>query len=366
MKRKTSIPPVDYQAFSKRVHESVRRDRIPVGGSLDLTSRCNLRCVHCYVRDTDPSGELGTGEIKRILDELAEAGCLWMLFTGGEPLLRSDFRELYGYAKQKGFLVNLFTNATLVTPDLADFLGGWPPFSIEISIYGATRDTYEKVTGVKGSFDKCMAGIELLHRHGLPLKLKSMILTLNQHELTDMMEMAAKFGAEFRYDPNIHGRVDGSSSPVSFRLSPEEVLQLDFIDRRRIGALKKYVDYCKQYDRDDVHAFHCGAGIDSFHIDAEGRLCLCMLARRESFDLRQGSFMEGWNGLIREMRYRENDREYACGACELLEMCGQCPGWGEVENGDQLKGADFLCRLAHLRQEAYESLSEWDEDKSSK
>jgi len=355
------IAVVDYKAFSKRVHEAVRRDRIPVGGSIDLTSRCNLKCVHCYVRDSRPEHELTTDEIKRILDELVEAGCLWLLLTGGEPMVRRDFPEILRYAKQKGFIVNLFTNATLVDDEMADYLKEWSPFSVEVSIYGATRETYEKVTGVPGSFDKCIAGLLRMHDRGTPLRLKSMVLTVNRHELDAMMDLAARFDAEFRYDANIHGRIDGSDSPVSYRLTPEEILELDFVDRRRISAVKKYVDYCKRFPPDEVHAFTCGAGIDSFHIDSQGRLCLCMLVRQQSYDLRHGHFAEGWNGFIRDMRYAKAERPYTCGSCEIRELCGQCPGWGEIEQGDQLEAAEFLCRLAHLRQEAYEKEPEWRE-----
>src|SRR5439155_23363128 len=109
----------------------------------------------------------------RILDELANTGCLWMLYTGGEIFARRDFLEIYGYAKRKGFLITLFTNGTLITARVADILAVARPFSIEITLYGRTRETYEQLTGIPGSFDKCMRGIDLLLERGLPLKLKT-------------------------------------------------------------------------------------------------------------------------------------------------------------------------------------------------
>ncbi len=346
-----AIPSVNYASFSKRLHETVSRNRIPIGGSIDVTSRCNLRCVHCYVRDSD-RGMSGSG-IKRILDDIAAAGCLWLLLTGGEPLLRPDFEELYLYAKNKGFLISLFTNATLVTPQKAQMLGEWRPFAIEITVYGATRETYEKVTGVDGSYDRFREGMELLYQQKLPLRLKSMLISINQGELEKMMEMARRIGAEFRYDANIHSHVDGSQAPCEYRLTPEEIIAMDRTDTRRIGALKQLVDYNKQFSGKGTTIYSCGAGLNSFHIDARGRLCPCMLARKETYDLLAGSFTEGWQEFMSKIRFRKVSEGYKCAGCKLYYLCGQCPGWGEIENGAAEQASDFLCRLAKLRAEAY-------------
>ncbi len=156
--------------------------RVPIQGTMDLTWRCNLACPHCYNRlpsdDRDAMRtELTYEEHCRIMDELSDAGCLWLLFTGGECLLREDFRSIYLYAKQKGFLITIFTNGTLITPELADFLKDWPPLDIEITLYGRTRETYEKVTATPGSYDRCMAAIRLLMERNLPLSLKTLLLT---------------------------------------------------------------------------------------------------------------------------------------------------------------------------------------------
>ena len=126
--------------------------------------------------------ELSTDELRRIIDEIADAGCLWLLFTGGEIFARKDFLEIYTHAKQRGLLISLFTNGTQVTPAIADYLAVWRPFAIEITLYGRTRETYERLTGVPGSFDRCMRGIRLLKERGLPLKLKSVAVTINRHE----------------------------------------------------------------------------------------------------------------------------------------------------------------------------------------
>src|SRR4029077_13124080 len=150
-----------------------------------------LVCAHCY--NNLPMGdrqaqiaELSTDEHRRILDEMAAAGSLWLLYTGGEIFARKDFLEIYTHAKRNGFIVTLFTNGTLITEKVADYLTEYRPFAVEITLYGRTRETYERLTGVPGSFDQCMRGIALVLERGLPLTLKTVAVTLNKHEVWDM------------------------------------------------------------------------------------------------------------------------------------------------------------------------------------
>ncbi|MGD2024019.1 MAG: radical SAM protein, partial [Desulfobacterales bacterium] len=156
-----------YTDWSLGIHNLSVKKRVPLTGTIELTRRCNNSCVHCCnnlpLHDQSArQNEMSTAEHFRILDEIAAAGCLWILFTGGEILARKDFLDIYTYAKQQGFLITLFTNGILITPDIADYLVELPPFYIEITLYGHSRQTYEKVTGIPGSYDRCMRGIRLL------------------------------------------------------------------------------------------------------------------------------------------------------------------------------------------------------------
>ena len=102
--------------------------------------------------------ELSIAEHFRLLDDLADLGCIWVLFTGGEIFARQDFLEIYTYAKNKGFLITLFTNAVLIDQAMADYLAEWPPFSIEVTVYGRTKKTYESLTKIPGSYKRCLRG----------------------------------------------------------------------------------------------------------------------------------------------------------------------------------------------------------------
>ena len=203
---------LSYAEWSLGLHERVVAQRVPISGSIEVTKRCNLTCVHCYnnLPLSDEGAhrtELAYGDHCRMLDEMAAAGCLWLLYTGGEILVRKDFLDIYDYAKKTGFLITLFTNATRITPAVAEHLATWSPFSIEISLYGRTAATHDRVTGVAGSFARTMRGVRLLMDVGLPPVLKTMVLKPNAHEIWDMKRFVEEeLGLEFRFDAMINPR----------------------------------------------------------------------------------------------------------------------------------------------------------------
>ena len=160
---------LSYGAFSADLHHRQSGKRAPMQVSIEVTRRCPLECQHCYNNlpmgdQAARSREMTTEEHFKMLDELVEMGCFWLIYTGGEIFARKDFLDIYTYAKKKGFLITLFTNGTLITEKIADYLVEWPPFAIEITLYGRTRETYEALTQIPGSYDRCLRGIKLLAR----------------------------------------------------------------------------------------------------------------------------------------------------------------------------------------------------------
>ena len=350
------IPELGYGEFSKLLHQKVAGQRIPISGSLELTFRCNLKCQHCYVThcqgDYADQKELTLPEIQSIFDQIVDEGCLWFLLTGGEPLVRRDFLDIYTYAKRKGLLLTLFTNGTLLTPRIADYLAEWKPFSIEITLYGRTQETYERITGIPGSHARCMRGIELLMERGLPLKLKTMLMTLNKHELWDMKAYAESLDVPFRYDPMLNSQLNGSKAPHAFRLSPEEVVQFDIDDPERMSEWIEFTQRYSDIHIDDRYLYACGAGKNIFHIDSYGHLSACIMSRAQSWNLRQKTFREGWQEFLPEVRNQPRKQDSVCMHCKLLAVCGQCPGWAYLEHDNPHQRVDFLCQVAHLRDKA--------------
>ena len=354
----SSINFLNYGDFSERLHHKLSQDHIPLNGSLEVTMRCNLRCEHCYLplsqRKGSSQGELSFVEIQRIFSEISEAGCLWLLLTGGEPFLRQDFLQIYDDAKHKGFITTIFTNGTLVTERIADHLAEWRPFEIEVSLYGATQATYERVTGVPGSFARCMRGIELILERGLPLQLKSVLMTLNQQELIEMQQLSQSLGLRFRFDPVINAGIDGNLHPIQYRLPPEQIVSIEAEDPERAKQWPEVYAESRDVKIDTRQMYVCGAGQTAFHIDAEGKLCLCLSTRSPNYDLRQGSFKEGWSRFLPGVRSLESSPAYECLGCKLRIVCAQCPAMGLTEFGDAEAKVPFLCQLAHLRQEAFD------------
>lgn len=353
---------VSYQQYFTEIATKVGTDRMPLNAIIELTERCNLRCKHCYIHDPARdqlvrSRELTTEQWFRIFDELAEAGCLWMTWTGGEVLLRSDFPELYQYAKRKGFLIVLFTNGTLMTPELVTLFQEWYPQCVEISLYGVTAETYGQITGVRDAYQRCVRGIEALAEANIPLRLKTMAITLSKHELQAMYEYAAGLGLQFRHDsmlrPTFHGH-----DIRDLRLSPHEVVDLDLLRpdaledfRESLLEAKDALEANPLYD--PGYLYNCGAGYRSFHIDPYGQLTLCHMVRSPGYDLIAGDFSTGWGTFLAEERSRRVSKDFACLHCDWSGECARCPAFSFLENGDAETVVDYACAITHLRVERF-------------
>ncbi|MGC1645489.1 MAG: radical SAM protein [Candidatus Sulfotelmatobacter sp.] len=349
---------LSYGAFSADLHQRQAGERVPLQVSIEVTRRCPLECLHCY--NNLPMGdmeakrrELSTEEHFRVLDELVEMGCFWLLYTGGEIFARKDFLEIYTYAKRKGFLITLFTNGTIINEQIADCLAEWPPFAIEITLYGRTRETYEALTAVPGSYDRCLRGIKLLKERGLPLKLKTVATSINKHEILAMRQFAEEeLGVEFKMDGQINPRIDCSQSPLAVRLTPEELVALDMSapkgmsEYRRLA--KRDLESLPNLSTSDT-VYFCGGGSGGFALNAYGEMGICVISQQDTFGTRDAGLRQVWEGSLAELRSRKRTRVTKCVECRIQSLCGMCPANGEMESGDKESPVEFLCHVAHLR-----------------
>lgn len=354
----TTVEAGSYSEFSARLHAAVAASRTPVNVSVEVTQRCPLACAHCYnnlpMADAEARRtEMTTAEHHRLVDQLSDAGCLWLLYTGGEIFARKDFLDIYTYARSKGFIITLFTNGTLITPRIAEALAEQRPFAIEITLYGRTRETYERLTGVPGSYDRCLRGIGLLKERGLPLSIKTVAVAVNEHEIWEMKSFVEEdLGLPFKFDAMMTPRIDCSQSPLEVRLAPREIVALDLADPRRVKEWKEFscaVIGPQQRSGHEEDVYHCGGGVNSFSVDPAGKMSLCMLSHRDTFDLRAGTLEEGWRRFLGAVRDRKISRQTKCTTCHLKSVCGMCPANAELESGDPEAPVDFLCHVAHLR-----------------
>jgi radical SAM protein with 4Fe4S-binding SPASM domain len=350
------IETATYGGFSNFLHERFAGRRVPVEVSIEVTHRCPLECQHCYnnLPMSDPNArkeELTFEEHVHLLDELVNLGCLWLLYTGGEIFARKDFLDIYTEAKKRGFLITLFTNGTMITPRIADHLAKYRPFNIEITLYGATKETYEALTRIPGSFDRCMRGIALLLERNLPLKLKTVPTSVNAHEVYEMKRFAEKdLGVEFKFDPLVNPRTDCSQSPLAVRLSPEQAVELEFRDPARRGEYLRLIESELAANLPaSTKRYTCGGGHNGCAIDPKGKMTICVLSHRDGYDIRSGSFEQGWQGRLKEIRETKTSGKTICTDCRIKTLCSMCPANGELEGGDAEKPVDFLCQVAHLR-----------------
>ncbi len=352
-----SVPTIPYEGFYERIADRVAKERIPLDASIELTFRCNLCCAHCYVNQ--PPGdrvakrqELSTAELHRIIDEAVDLGCLYLLLTGGEPLLRADFADLYLYMKRKGLVPTLFTNGTIVTPRVADLLAEWPPFETEITIYGSTQGIYEAVTGIPGSFGRCIEGLERLLDRKLRVRLKTIPMSINQHDMEGMRSLVASYGLKFHWDPLINCRVDGGTGPAAVRLTGEQIAALDLHEPIRVEHFRKAFREGTRYGPPE-ELITCGAYLNTFHIDPYGNLFPCMLVRWPAYSLREGSLRQGWEEAFPTLRARLRTKTVPCDGCAYNAACGTCVGWSQVETGDPEGLVPFLCEVTYARARAF-------------
>jgi len=350
----------------------MKAKRAPISFDLEITARCNNDCRHCYINQ--PAGdraakaaELTTAEILSLASEAADMGAMWCLLTGGEPLLRDDFEAIYLGLKRLGLLLSVFTNACLITPAHVKLFGQYPPRDIEVSVYGATRETYEAVTRRRGSYDAFVRGLDLLLESGVKVRLKAMALRSTAHELDQISRFCRERTKDYyRFDPLLHLRFDGdparNAEIRAERLSPEEVVAVERADEERFGALQRGCDdgslINPEFEHHDCdHLFHCGAGNGSFTVGSDGafRLCSSLWHADTTYDLRRGTLRQAWEEWIPRVRdLRGSDPEFLekCRACTLVNLCLWCPAHAALETGVMDAWVEYFCEVAHARAEA--------------
>ena len=336
----------------------------------EMTERCNFDCRHCYINR--PAGdkrakkmELSLDEISRIADEAVSLGALWCLLTGGEPLLRKDFNDVFMLLKRKGLLVSVFTNASLITPDHIKLFKDFPPRDIEVSVYGVTRETFERVTRKKGSFAAFEKGLDMLLEAGIKVRLKAMVLRSNLGEWEPMARFCrSKTKDYFRYDPFLHLRYDRDSLRNTWikeeRLSASEIVEVEKADPERFQALKKECALASEMEESpstDGKLFRCGVGGGSFVLGYDGqfRLCSALMHPDCVSDLRKESLLEAWKRVVHLVRAMSSRRKAfldRCSGCSLLNVCLWCPAIAYLETGQMDFPVDYFCEVAHARVDA--------------
>lgn len=334
---------------------------------MELTERCNNNCIHCYINQ--PVGdsklkekELNTEEIKAILIEAARLGCMSVRFSGGEPLLREDFNELYVFTRKLGLKVILFTNAALITPHLAKLFYEIPLLKkIEVSVYGLTKMSYESVTQVPGSFEAAFRGINLLLENKIPFIVKSAYLPPNKKEMFDFDRwsatikwMEARPSYAMFFDLRCRRDLKDKNDAIKkLRVSAREGIEI--ISKRNANYSIEMDRFCSKFMRPPGNKlFSCGAGIRSGCVDAYGKLQLCMMLRHPDtvYDLKKGTIenaLKNYFPMAREQTALNPTYLARCAKCFLKGLCNQCPAKSWMEHGSLDRPVEYHCELAHAQ-----------------
>lgn len=339
--------------------------RLPLEGSIDLTYRCNNACRHCWVRlgvnAPEERDELSYDEIRRIADESRAMGTRSWSMSGGEPMLRPDFPDIFEYLTSKAKTYSLNTNGTLITPAIAQLLKR--KGNKMVALYGATAETYDRVAMHPGGFELAMQGFRYLQEAGAGFTVQLIPMRDNWHEWEQMQELAnslsnsVRVGAAWLYKTAC-GSAARNMEIDRQRLDPAIVIELDQpIPHEESWQNESH----KKQAGDDCLFTSCIEDRSSFHINPYGQMTFCSYIQDPSFlyDLRKGTFQEGWEVFLPSLVGKvHGGKEYLenCAACDLRAECKWCPAYGYLEHGRYSAPVEYLCAIAR---EARQFKEDW-------
>ena len=361
--------------FVDYLHRKADMQGIPLSGTFELTPMCNMKCNMCYVRLT-PNQVHASGKNLRTVEqwltfaeELKEHGTLFLLLTGGEPLTYPGFKKLYSKLNGMGFVLSVNTNATLIDEEMADWFAQNPPQRINITMYGASDETYDKLCHHPTGFTKVKKAIEMLQDRGLNIKLNCSVTPDNVHDLEQIIAYSDERNlilqiSSYMFPPL---RRNKESIGKNERFSAEECAVVEarirFLQRgaENLRAYFENIKNCKPLEEDEClecegDGVRCRAGRSAFWLTWDGRMLLCAMMDEPQFDPFKEGFEASWNKL-REAA-SEIHLPTACAACEAKEVCRSCAAMVYTETGSYDKKPQYRCDLLKARPEAYRRVLE--------
>lgn len=327
--------------------------RAPLIGVVELTSKCNLNCPHCYVKGLDPSYAISTEKILEVGTVLRDHGILNVTLTGGEPLSHPDFPKIYRHFKELGFLVDVFSNATLIDEAIADLFAERPPRSVDVTIYGLSDDEYREFTGDPTGFSKLKRGLDLMKDRGVFFTTKMICNRLNYSRVDDYCKFACEYGAPFRYNLVIGEGTNSMKSPDELMLTNEQVMALERRDPLRRAMFRHLGLECCNLPSDcencrEWSQYLCAAGIDKVFVGYDGKMSPCMTLRGRGLDLFEFGYDRIWE-YWGEKRKVKLPADFKCVDCEYLPICTPCTEEFRQMNGTPEKVIEQRCELAKMR-----------------
>jgi radical SAM protein with 4Fe4S-binding SPASM domain len=327
---------------------------VPLFTTIELTLKCNLRCVHCYNFDRSTpqpkesvAAELTPPEIYKLIDELVEAGGLEISFSGGEALLHPHLDDFIRYARARMFAVRIKSNGMLLTPSRVAKLVDAGAYAVDVSLYGATSATHDEFTTVKGSFDRTVAGIEAAVAADMKVSLSFCLTRGNAGEIAEMTALSERLGVTYTLDPQLTARYDGTTSSLDHRVDAET---LEALYR---GPLKEALGGPQCFPDRDVQ---CSCARTVCGINSAGEVYPCIGAPVPSGNLREQSFMDIWrhSPALNRIRGLTIDDFTDCKACPDRPFCRRSSGAVFTNTGNYTGAEPWTCDEAAIIHKLYD------------
>jgi len=280
--------------------------------------------------------ELKTKDIFSILDQLKDIGCFYLGFTGGEPFMRKDIMEILWYAKRCGFEVIIYTNGSLIDKRIAKELARLRPNKLDITIPAMTKNAFERISGLSGSYNKVFTTVELLYKNGVNLGFKSCILKDNQSQIQDIQNFAHSKGALHRLDNMLSPRLDGSKEPYKYRGSFSSLgsgEQFDFPKCNLTSPTNSNNSTNPTNTKNPINLFKCGAGRSQAAITPFGELKICLQIDHPKYKILDTSLEDAWRRSRDLVASIKPDKDYSCDRCSFQDFCKWCPAQAWLYNG---------------------------------
>lgn len=304
---------------------------VPLSVHLDVTYRCNERCVHCYL-DHDDLGEMTTGEITNILNQLAEAGVFFLVLSGGEVLMRRDFFEIVEHARGLLFNVKIKTNGVMIHEEEARRIRELGVEQVQISVYSHRPEVHDEITKLPGSLKKTISAIRFLKAQGLKVTMANVLMTGNAADNAGVIALAKELGVHYTLDPTITPKIDGDMSILSLRPEGSELRNI-FRNSDLVGDVEEFCAPPPPPGEDIMEGYPCSAGHTACYISPYGDVFPCVQFPLPTGNVRKQKFLDIWRGSpeleqVRSIRAKDLP---VCSTCSHVGTCTRCPGLAYME-----------------------------------
>lgn len=334
--------------MSAYLHAKAKQKGVPLAGSFELTSKCNFNCPMCYVHEHSTVDSLSAEDYMSITDEACNAGMLFLLLSGGEPLLRDDFEKIYTHAHKKGLIISINTNGFLIDRYI-DLFKLLPPVRVNISLYGGDDDGYIRQCGSR-AFDKVTDNIKKLKEMNISVKLNTVITRANATELDKIISTAKMLGVPVQMTPYCYPQVrtGGGYGENAARLSPEEAGKYSVMGDILLYGEEEFIKKNGLSHKsvgcgDDDCRIKCRAGSSSFWITYDGKMRACAMMDKPSADIKEIGFSAAWEQIKAETLKLRTPHE--CADCPDAMFCRACAAMCYCETGATDKRPDYVCRM---------------------